>query len=117
MVRWPQDNPMEDVLLAYLRSRQQGPADAVKPSSKVSDSSWRIPAAEKDPCLKSTLPCPLCAIVALVDGHKDYAASSRQLAELLKKVAGTHPLDEVMLQVLNAKMPRIWMERFLLILL
>lgn len=116
---------MEDVLAAYLRSRQPGPAVAVNGSSKIqepragmkaSGSTWVVP-AEKDPFLKSSLPFPLCALAALVDGHKEYPASSRQLADLLKKISGQHPLEEVILQVLQAKLPRVWMERFFLILL
>lgn len=140
---------MEDVLLAYLRSRQNAgtphtsvsagetpggetpggetpavetpvvvtPDRPVKASSRNVKSSWVIPASDQDPFLKSTLPFPLCAIVSLVDAHAEYPASSRQLADLLKKTSGTHPLEDVMLQVMQARLPRVWMERFLLILL
>lgn len=110
---------MEDVLLAYLRSRQQGQqaqGDApVKDPSKVPDATWKSSPA--DPFVKSSLPFPLSAMVALVEGHREYPSSCRQLAELLKKISGQHPLDEVMVQVMQAKLPRIWMERFLFILL
>lgn len=139
---------MEDVLLAYLRSRQQAqdaasaaaaamqagsvadgsmvqgakagaavPITTTAAAAPASDTSWTAPAADKDPFLKSSLPYPLCAVTALVETHKEYPSSSRQLAELLKKISGQHPLDQVMLQVMQAKLPRVWMERFLLILL
>lgn len=104
---------MEDVLLAYLRSRQQPASDAVNGASSANPA----PTPEPDPFLKSTLPFPLCAIASVVENHKDYAESCRKLGELLKKISGQHPLDEVMLQVMQARLPRVWMERFLLILL
>lgn len=104
---------MEDVLLAYLRSRQQPAPEAVNDSSSV----MALPVVDRDPFLKSTLPFPLCAVAAVVDNHKDYPESCRKLGELLKKVSSQHPFDEVMLQVVQARLPRVWMERFLLILL
>lgn len=139
---------MEDVLLAYLRSRQnlgQAPVPPLPESASGTDaktllptagsttvdsapsptesapsptgSSWVIPAADRDPFLKSALPFPLCALVSLVETHAEYPDSVRRLAELLKKISGTHSLDEALLQVMQARLPRVWMERFLFILL
>ncbi|HLP40906.1 MAG TPA: hypothetical protein VK465_05320, partial [Fibrobacteria bacterium] len=109
---------MNDVLLAYLRSRRQtqgaGAATAVTattPATAAAES------PEKAPFHRPTLPYPLSTVVALVDSHREYSTSCRQLAEFLKKISGPIPLEQVLLQVIQARLPRVWMERFLLILL
>jgi hypothetical protein len=53
----------------------------------------------------------------LVESHREYPASCKELAEFLKKLCGQYPLEDLLLQVLQARFPRVWMERFFFILL
>jgi hypothetical protein len=53
----------------------------------------------------------------LVEGHKEYPASCHDLGDFLKKLMGQHHPEEVLAQALQARLPRVWMERFLFILL
>jgi hypothetical protein len=117
---------MEDVLLSYLQSRKPTPTGDAKPATGGEPASWTVPsgspgagssATETDRFLKQTLPYPLSGLFALVDSYKDYPASSKELAEFLKKLCGQHPLEDLMLQAVQARFPRVWMERFLFILL
>lgn len=109
---------MEDVLLAYLRSRRaQGEQSPSAETSKHAEPvSWTHP-PEKDPFLKPGLPYPLCALVAQIEAHKDYPASCRDLGEFLKRMMVQHQPEEIFLQLTQARLPRVWMERFLFILL
>jgi hypothetical protein len=110
---------MEDVLLAYLRSRREQAGNPVSSDSlkAVEPPSWTHPPADKDPFLKPGLPHPLCSLAVLIEGHKDYPESSRELGDFLKKSMGQHQPEEVFLQAMQARLPRVWMERFLFILL
>ena len=116
---------MADVLLSYLQTRNPIDGDR-KPASGAEPASWTVPAghpgtghsgAEPDRVVKSTLPYPLSGLFALVDSYQDYPDSSKELAGFLKNLCGRHPLEELMLQVVQARFPRVWMERFLFILL
>jgi hypothetical protein len=109
---------MEDVLHSYLQSRKQPAKAGAEPAS------WTAPSAnastsptESDVFLKPSLPYPLSALFTLVESHRDYPATCKDLAELLKKLCGSHPLEDVLQQAVQARFPRVWMERFLFILL
>lgn len=121
---------MEDVLLSYLQSRKAGTASALAASA----ASWTAPGAspageapavaapekappESDPFVKPGLPYPLSALFTLVETHREYPASCMDMAQFLKKLCGKHPLEDVMLQVVQSRFPRVWMERFLFVLL
>jgi hypothetical protein len=101
---------MEDVLLSYLQTRKRTPDES---------GSWTAPTpiVEGDPFIKPGLPYPLCALFTLVETHRDYPASCRELAEFLKRLCGQYPLEDVLQQAVQARFPRVWMERFLFILL
>ncbi|MDB5047603.1 MAG: hypothetical protein JWO30_674 [Fibrobacteres bacterium] len=115
---------MEDVLLNYLQARKQ--AQSVPGNSEAAGEpvSWtktgdtsKQSGPEADAFLKPSLPYPLNGLFTLVESHREYPASCRELAEFLKKLCGQHPLEDALLQVLQARFPRVWMERFLFILL
>jgi hypothetical protein len=115
---------MEDVLLSYLQSRKTGTASALAAASAswtapgaTSAGASAAPAPESDPFVKPSLPYPLCALFTLVESHREYPATCKDMAEFLKKLCGQHPLEDVMLQVVQSRFPRVWMERFLFILL
>jgi hypothetical protein len=52
-----------------------------------------------------------------VDSQREYHGACQDLAAFLKRLSGQHALDELMLQAVQARFPRVWMERFLFILL
>jgi|GEM_PF-1445512 len=118
---------MEDVLLSYLQSRKSPSEVAGKVSAAAASEtpSWTAPVAssttggatETDVFVKPSLPYPLCALFTLVETHRDYPSSCRNLAEFLKKLCGQHPLEDVLAQAVQARFPRVWMERFLFTLL
>jgi len=113
---------MEDVIQSYLKSRRSGKsANPDNGKAGAEPASWTHPGlltgSDVEPPIKSSLPYPLSGLFSLVEGHKDYPQSCRQLAEFLKSNCGQHPLEEVVLQTFKARFPRVWMERFLLILL
>ncbi|MEO7424759.1 MAG: hypothetical protein ABI036_06195 [Fibrobacteria bacterium] len=119
---------MEDGLLNYLLAHKQNSHDKKaagsespeadrEPASWTNTGSARIPGPDSDVFLRPSLPYPLGALFALVDSHRDYPDSSLKLAEFLKQVCGRHPLEDVVLQAMQARFPRVWMERFLFILL
>jgi hypothetical protein len=112
---------MEDVLLSYLQTRKRTSTGAAAPAAKSPDESgsWTapVPIVEADPFVKPSLPYPLCALFTLVETHRDYPSSCRELAEFLKRLCGQYPLEDVLQQAVQARFPRVWMERFLFILL
>jgi hypothetical protein len=109
---------MDDVLRTYLRSlRQGGSASGEASAHGVEMDASSVATAEKDPFLKPSLPYPLSGFVTLVESHREYPSSCRQLAEYLKKISGQVPLDEALLQLMQARLSRVFLERFLLILL
>lgn len=113
---------MADVIQSYLKSNRNGAAPAAsKTKPEVEPASWTHPGfglgSDSDTFIKPTLPYPLSGLFALVEGHKEYPPSCRQLAEFLKSQCGQHPLEDVILQTFKARFPRVWMERFLLIML
>ena len=109
---------MEDVLQNYLQTRKRPAADASGARSASEPASWTTRgSAEGEVISKPSLPYPLSALFALVDGHRDYHSSCQNMAVFLKKLSGNHSLEELMSQVLQARFPRVWMERFLFILL
>jgi hypothetical protein len=112
------DNPMDDVLHAYLRSlRQGGSTTGENTASGPATGASVVATADNDPFLKPSLPFPLSGFVSLVESHREYPASCRHLAEYLKKVSGQVPLDEALIQLMQARLSRVFLERFLLILL
>ena len=62
-------------------------------------------------------PCLCSELFSLVENHKNYPDSCRQLAEFFKVQCGHYPLERLVLEALQARFPRVWMERFLFILL
>ncbi|MEO6096256.1 MAG: hypothetical protein ABIW76_11350 [Fibrobacteria bacterium] len=125
---------MEDVLLSYLQTRKRTPIPigdttlsmvsgtaSAGTSGKSPDESgsWTapIPVIEADPFFKPSLPYPLNDLFTLVDCHRAYPASCRELAEFLKRLCGQYPLEDVLQQAVQARFPRVWLERFLFILL
>jgi hypothetical protein len=135
---------MEDVLLNYLQTRKHaadkrgGAANAGAKAASAAEAavaagaagqepaSWTnagakaaaaASATDADPFLKPSLPYPLSGLFPLVESHREYPDSCRALAEFLKKLSGRHALDDALLQALHARFPRVWMERFLFILL
>ncbi len=73
--------------------------------------------SDSDIVARPTLPYPLSGIFNLVDSHKNYSKSCRDLAEFLKTECNGYPLEETILQVVSTRFSRVWMERFLFILL
>ncbi|MDB5103219.1 MAG: hypothetical protein JWP91_908 [Fibrobacteres bacterium] len=112
---------MEDVLLSYLQSRKRPTSGDAAGNKAVEPASWTAPASlaapVADPFVKPSLPYPLSALFTLVDSHEEYPGSCKALGEFLKKLCGQHPLENVLLQTLQTRFPRVWMERFLFILL
>jgi hypothetical protein len=122
---------MEDVLLNYLQSRNRKPSGPGPFQSGMSASvpaqepaSWtntgianRVPGSDSEVFLRPTLPYPLSALFQVVESHREYPASCARLADFLKQQCGQHPLEEVLSQALEARFPRVWMERFLFMLL
>ena len=117
---------MEDVLLNYLQTRKRTPTQGAatagaKPAEPASWTNAGVASGpsvgESDVFLKPTLPYPLAGLFSLVESYRDYPSACRELAEFLKKLCGQHPLEDAMLQAMQARFPRVWMERFLFILL
>ncbi|HKP97586.1 MAG TPA: hypothetical protein VJ385_17720 [Fibrobacteria bacterium] len=113
---------MEDVLLNYLQSRKRTSAGTVETKPGLEPASWtnaggRQPGSESDVFLKPALPYPLSGLFPLVDAHREYPVSCKELAAFLKNLCGQHPLEDALLQAMQARFPRVWMERFLFILL
>ena len=67
--------------------------------------------------VKTTLPFPLSDLFALVDTHVSYPQSCLQLSELLKVQCGHYPLESLILEAFQARFSRVWMERFLFVIL
>jgi hypothetical protein len=115
---------MEDVIQNYLKSKRGQTVPApTNTATKGEPASWTYPEAvnvngtESEILRRTSLPYPLSGLFFLVDGHKQYPDSCHQLAEFLKTQCGQFPLEEVMQQAFQARFPRVWMERFLFILL
>ncbi len=117
---------MEEVLHSYPNSQSNPPAAKpvfAKTVSSQDSPSWTAPSSRTDPSniadafIKPSLPYPLSAVFTLVENHQDYPMSCARLGELLKKLSGSHPADEVLSQAIMSRFPRVWMERFLFILL
>ncbi len=122
---------MEEVLLNYLQTRNRnscesgnkdngstGAEEVREPASWTNGGATAgTPGSESDVFLKSTLPYPLSALFALVDSHRDYPTGCIRLAEFLKRQCGQYPLEDVLSQAMQARFPRVWMERFIFLLL
>lgn len=130
---------MEDVLLSYLQSRKSGSSSgsanastswtttgaftagaspaAKTPAGAPQSDGVQTAVTESDPFVRPGLPYPLCGLFTLVESHREYEATCQDMAEFLKKLCGQHPLEDLMLQVVQSRFPRVWMERFLFILL
>ncbi len=112
---------MEDVIKSHLKSKPNGNSGSSfgPAKSQKEPISWTHQKSGSDSEIlpRPSLPYPLSGLFALVDSHKDYPESCRLLAEFLKSECGEHSLEEMILQVIQARFPRVWMERFLFILL
>lgn len=109
---------MEDVLLNYLQARKRAPGEASASRPASEPASWTSRGAAPDEAfVKRSLPFPLSALFSLVEAHGDYHVDCQNVAAFLKKISGQHSLEDLMLQVVQARFPRVWMERFLFILL
>jgi len=113
---------MEEVLNNSLKTRKRPGANTGNtsaPAAATEPASWtgRVGSREAETFSKPTLPYPLSALFSLVDSHKDYPSGCQNMAVFLKKLSGNHSLEDLMLQVVQARFPRVWMERFLFILL
>ncbi len=112
---------MEDVMQSALKS----PMPIQLPKTLVTGEpvSWTPPEANPNSRgiskirIQSTLPFPLSDLFSLVENHQNYPDSCRQLAEFFKVQCGHYPLERLVLEALQARFPRVWMERFLFILL
>jgi len=110
MVKYWTDNLMEDVLFNRNSARPHGghPIDAA---------SWKSGSNAVRTSPGAGLPFPLNALFSLVDSHRGYAADCRELAGLFASLRGRYPLEKLLGQVIRARFPRVWLERFLFILL
>lgn len=121
---------MEDVLLTYLQSRKRNTLPAESASSRTGDASWSshdvaaafipVPGADRtgsEVFPRPGLPYPLGDLFSLVDSQRDYAAGCRELAAFLSRICDRFPLDSLLSQALEARFPRVWLERFCFLLL
>jgi hypothetical protein len=53
----------------------------------------------------------------LIDARKDFPVACQDLAAFLKRLPEGHAVEELLLEALRARFPRVWMERFLFTLL
>jgi hypothetical protein len=102
---------MKDVL-----SNSQSARKRALPSEPDSWSG-RGSSGEAEPSPKSSLAYPLSALFALVDGQRDYPKACQELAVFLKGLPEEHSPEGLLEQAVRARFPRVWMERFLFILL
>jgi hypothetical protein len=100
---------MEDVIPSYQKSRQHG--------DSTSNFKGAVKSGEVDSWTRPALPYPLSGLFSLVENHKDYPGSCREVAAFLKTQCGQNPLEEVMSQAITSRFPRVWMERFIFIML
>jgi hypothetical protein len=115
---------MEDVIKSYTQPQQNfsvpEPAHHLlvrEPDSWTGFNRANQTGTDSEFLLRSTLPYPMAGLFALVENHGNYPVSCQQLAEFLKAQIGHYPLEDLMRQVFSARFPRVWMERFMFILL
>lgn len=110
---------MEDVLQNSPQTSKRPAGDAGATRSASEPASWttRGGSADGEVFSRPSLPYPLNALFSLVESHRDYHIGCQNMAVFLKKLSGHHSLEDLMLQVIQARFPRVWMERFLFILL
>jgi hypothetical protein len=102
---------MEDVLPNSQHARKRSsPAEPVSWSGRGS-------VGDAEPAPKAALSYPLSALFSLVDSQRDYAIACQDLAALLKRLPDGQSPEALLDQALRARFPRVWVERFLFILL
>jgi hypothetical protein len=101
---------MEDVV--------SNPQPALSRPASVEPDSWTGRAsAEVDAYPKASLPYPLSALFSLIETRRDFPVACQDLAAFLKRLPDGHSPESLLLDVVNARLPRVWMERFLFTLL
>jgi len=102
---------MEDVLFNRLPQRK-------RPASPAESVSWTgRAAADADAHPKASLPYPLSALFALIETRRDFPSACQDLAAFLKGLPDRYSAENLLLAVVDARFPRVWMERFLFTLL
>jgi hypothetical protein len=102
---------MKDVLFNRLPRRKR-PAPASESASWTGQAS-----AEAESSPKASLPYPLSALFTLIETRRDPTGACLDLAAFLKRLPNGRSAESLMLEVLGARFPRVWMERFLFTLL
>jgi hypothetical protein len=100
---------MEDVLSNRPPARNRPSAE---PASWTGSAS-----ADADAFRKASLPYPLSGLFALIDAQRDFHSACQDLAAFLKRLPEGHSPEGLLLEALNARFPRVWMERFVFTLL
>jgi hypothetical protein len=102
---------MEDVLFNRLPQRK-------RPASPAESASWTgHVSADAEAASKASLPYPLSTLFTLIGTRRDFPAACQDLAAFLKGLPEQYTAENLLLAVVGARFPRVWMERFLFTLL